>query len=348
MANFPLIRDLGWAFKSKFLSSEAEEMDDRFTKVPNFAEGSSHTSTGKVELYGEGAEVTPFVSDDADLRIDSDHEVRWLAGSSLVVMPGATEVTIASSASFTANLTMAGTGAFLTINASNFLDIKASAQGIVRAGGLFTIQGASGNPGTLAIANFGVLTLQSGAMQTVLSGATLYQASGSTWEVVSGCILSATWSAGSLTITSGLSVSATFNAATMAWTNSTLTIGANSTVTHNAPETRGGATTRTTGAYWDQRLGTASGVGTIDPSDVDILQITGAATITLDTPANTAINHLVFVDGWTTPAGFSLKVGSTVIFATSAATGAGCIVYWSGGGGGTWRVMQPTGAFATP
>lgn len=110
MANWTLLRALGFALKSRLYSAEMEDVDTFLTKVPNFAEGSDHSSSAPVKLGGSGLWLYgPFRSDDVATiygRLYLDHseglghtifgtgtgttwqsgaQVSWLAGSVLSI-----------------------------------------------------------------------------------------------------------------------------------------------------------------------------------------------------------------------------------------------------------------------
>jgi len=89
VANFTLIRALGWALKSRLWNYEIQEIDTRITKTINAADGSSHAPSSQIVVHGSGMEITPLESTDADLDIGSGHAVDFLSGSELILRSGA-------------------------------------------------------------------------------------------------------------------------------------------------------------------------------------------------------------------------------------------------------------------
>lgn len=90
MANWTLLRALGFALKSRLYSFEMEDVDTFLTKVPNFAEGSDHSSSAPVKLGGSGLWLYgPFRSDDVATiygRMNFDHteglgHANWRTGT---------------------------------------------------------------------------------------------------------------------------------------------------------------------------------------------------------------------------------------------------------------------------
>jgi hypothetical protein len=72
MANFVTVRVGGvWAGNSALLSTEMEEIDSRWPKLINAADGSTHAPTAPIILGGAGLNVTGLLDVDGDLEQDA-------------------------------------------------------------------------------------------------------------------------------------------------------------------------------------------------------------------------------------------------------------------------------------
>lgn len=196
MANFALIRALGWALKSKLLHSEMAQIDSDRTKAPNFAEGSSHISTGQVILHGLGAEITPLVSTDADLTIGSGHKVDFLSGANLYFESGSTG-TVKSGATFDAKdgsttLFEGGAGGGSSVGLAG--KTLVADFGFGGTNGIVTIGSAIFGVGSIVLSAFGQIIAQSGSVVRLFPGSALSD-SGSTSTISgsSGNVAAWTW-----------------------------------------------------------------------------------------------------------------------------------------------------------
>jgi hypothetical protein len=170
MANWSLLRAFGWALKSRLWHYEMEAFDDWNTKVPNFTEGSSHSTSGDVVLDG-------------------------LAGTKLWVKTGfradkATIITFGDDG----GLTMQGSSGHLAailIKSFSFIGVDTGgtvvwgdgSTGIVQSGATFNVQ----SDGLLQVDSGASFTV--GCQADILSGGKWRALSGAKFQVLSGATL---------------------------------------------------------------------------------------------------------------------------------------------------------------
>ncbi len=198
MANFPLLRALGWALKSRVLSSELQAWDAQFTKCPNFADGSSHIATNQVILHGAGAEITPLESNDLTAVVPSGSSITFQNGSILMIESGTiatlrSTLTVDHTSTYTGNIVYSEaafsdylTGALAYFRTGAILDMKSGAElrsepgAIARFLGsvLISDQGAGGTNGILTVGGVSGTYAGAGRILVTSAGDVIVQSGG--------------------------------------------------------------------------------------------------------------------------------------------------------------------------
>lgn len=140
MANWTLLRALGFAIKSRLWNYEMNAIDEYLVKTPNFSDGSTHTATGVVTLAGAGMHVSgAFTADSAAITISSGKTLTIASGGTITTISGSTS-TFAGAATVTSTWAFSGAGK-ATFAGSTAWDITAGTS-YVRAGAVISVFGA--------------------------------------------------------------------------------------------------------------------------------------------------------------------------------------------------------------
>lgn len=162
MANWTLLRALGWTAKTRLYAAEMETIDTWLVKVPNFQDGSTHTGTGAVTLAGTGGFVctAPFTGTKCQITVPTGKTIE-LTGSGAI-----------------------NAGASSTITGSSGAQIL----GAFRLGpdAVWTCNGSSGHVAQVVYGQYSTCTLQSGAGFTCNSGSIFTIGSGCTVAITVG------------------------------------------------------------------------------------------------------------------------------------------------------------------
>lgn len=237
MSNYGLQWAGGVPHKSKLPSAKIEVIDVYLTKVPNWSDGSDHTTAGQVILRGEGLYVVhKFRADDAQVTITSGKTFTTNSGS-------------------TTTLNGAGTiGAEFVVSGSGQIAFESGTDLIVRAGATATIQGAFEDPGLLVMNEhatmnaedgsfinvYGTFNYESTAVANLLAGGA-FNVYGSGFVIKPGATVSVTGTGGSPSeVAWGANTEASFGDGAELNLNkgSSMTISSSTAVLHEGTETR--------------------------------------------------------------------------------------------------------------
>jgi hypothetical protein len=226
VANFTLIRALGFSPLTRLLASEMQQISVNGTKTINAADGSSHAPSSQIVIGGSGLKLTGATALELDATSvatqDADGIFNWngvqnvganaqvnFAGSSgsalaelelneysvldanslsSVVLHGGSKLTVINGTAFTMNSTM-------TVEAGTGLINLGGTSGSgalnVNASSSLTVNGTSGSDAQLFIGEYGILQVGTGsvtgAFVQVWGGNTFAMFPSSFFDIDSGC-----------------------------------------------------------------------------------------------------------------------------------------------------------------
>lgn len=309
MANFTLIRALGWAIRSRLLSSEMAQIDADRTRTINADSGSNHTPTTRIQVHGQGMDIAPLVSADLRAHVANGHFLEFDTGSALLIDPG---VTATLKSTLLVDHATGGALGIISFSAAALADFLANSSAIFRAAAALDLksgaslfaengtnvvfgghtyvadQAGGGTTGTLyvgdsllgaghfVITQYGDGTVQSGGLVTVASGGTVtFTGAAARLNVQSGADVVVDGSGSSIVVQNSASLStAASTTVTMAGTNNLTgtTVASHLSGVQDGRLQKSGAAGRT-GLRTKDADELGSGDVAFDPSQWDIIAI---------------------------------------------------------------------------